>query len=91
MVDERGSFRELPEWPEDAKDLPEDRPPRTRFRWTIILGAIGLVVGFLSGMAPAGGDVAYSLGRGIGLGLILALLGYLWDWSRSSRERRARD
>lgn len=88
---EGGLFRNLPEWPVEAKELPESRalePARSRWKWFFGLGFVGVFLGFLT---FRGDDAVVFLGRLIGGFVTFGSLGLLlerWQYSLDRRQWR---
>lgn len=96
MADQNDPLRGLPEWPKEARDLPDDGPGAAHrdgpaHTWLLSLGAGGAALGFLFGVGYVGGGLAGSVGGAVGLGLIGVLVGFLADrtvWNDANKPGR---
>ena len=81
---------ELPKWPDEAKELPENRstePPRTRLQWALSFGAIGAV---LTLFRATGGRPPFENATPASGFLAFALIGLAVESVVAHRERKRR-
>ena len=83
MAEEKpGGFSDMPQWPKEAKELPErrnDPPERSRALWAIVGGVVGLLTGIVvtarDGTATSGGpEYAGSVTAYVLIGIVVGII-----------------
>jgi hypothetical protein len=86
-----GGFGGMPEWPADAKELPNSEPPpppRSQLAWILGCGALGAALSLLR--TAAGGGLPYMVGAAVGGFILFGLIGLVLEYAMFSRAERRR-